>query len=117
MALEMTVERLDAETAVGTITGPLTMGTNLKTIDSNLQTLVAEGVTRLVLDLTECPYSDSAGLGVLMQTFGLLREKDGQLRLCGVGERIGRMLRLTTTDKFFRCDATRAESVAALDAA
>ncbi len=113
--LDMTVERLDPETAVATIAGPLNMGTNLKTIDSNLQTLIADGVKRLVLDLSGCPYSDSAGLGVLMQTFGLVREKQGQLRLCGVGERIGRMLRLTTTDRFFQCDANRAESLAALE--
>ena len=114
MALEMTVERLDETTAVATIVGPLHMGTNLKTIDNNLQTLITDGVKRLVLDLSECPYSDSAGLGVLMQTFGLMREQEGQLRLCGVSERILRMMRITTTDTLFKCDANRAESLAAL---
>ena len=96
-----------------TITGPLSLGTNLKTADLNLQELIHSGVHRLVLDLTACPYSDSAGLGMLVYVYGLLREKHGTLRLCGIGERVESLLKMTNTDRFLPCDPDRSASLAA----
>jgi anti-sigma B factor antagonist len=116
MQTEMTVEKLDSATAVAVIHGSLTMGTNLKTIDHNLQALVEGGVSRLVVDMTACPYSDSAGLGVLMHTFGLLQEGGGAMRLCAVSDRVASLLKMTRTDAMLGCDVDRETSVAALNA-
>ncbi len=116
MALEMVVERVDAGTAVAVISGALTMGTNLKTIDHNLQDLVSSGVSRLVLDLSASSYCDSAGLGLLMHVNGLLAGHGGAMRLCGVSERLMALLKLTLTDALLKCDADRDTSLLALDA-
>ena len=116
MALEMAVERVDVGTAVAVISGPLTMGTSLKTIDHNLQDLVSSGVSRLVIDLAASSYCDSAGLGLLMHVNGLLAGHGGAMRLCGVSERISSLLKMTLTDAILKCDADRDTSLLALDA-
>jgi anti-anti-sigma factor len=114
MALDITVERLSDVSALVTVQGAMSLGTNLKILDTKLQQLIEGGVVKLVLDLTESPYADSAGLGVLIHAFGLIRAKGGSMRLCGVSERIGALLQLTHTDAILPCDADLAASMAEL---
>jgi len=114
MALDATVERLNDVSAIVTVRGPLSLGTNLKIVDTQLQQLIDEGVVRLVLDLTASPYADSSGLGVLIHTYGLIRAKNGSMRLCGVSERIAALLKMTHTESVLPCDADSATSIAAL---
>jgi anti-sigma B factor antagonist len=114
MALDVTVEKLSGVSALVTVQGAMSLGTNLKILDMQLQQLIEEGVIKLVLDLTASPYADSAGLGVLIHAFGLIRSKGGSMRLCGVSDRIGALLKLTHTDAVLPCDADLAASMAAL---
>ena len=114
MPLEMAVEKLDPNSAVLTITGALTLGTNLKILDDNVQRLISGGVTRMVLDLSACFYSDSAGLGFLIHTYGKVNEQGGSTRMCGVGERIMELLKMTKTENIIPIDADRQESIAKL---
>jgi anti-sigma B factor antagonist len=115
MALEATIEAIgDGQTAVVTLVGLMTLGTNLKTADQRVQTALEQGAKNLVLDLTGVEYSDSAGLGMLVHTYGLAKKKGGVLRLCGLQKRVQQMLKLTTTDRFLPVDADRAASLAAL---
>lgn len=110
----MSVDRVSATCAVAAIRGGLTMGTSMKLVETELQRIIGEGVHQLVLDLTDCGYSDSAGLGFLVYTFGLISQKGGRLRLCGVSDRIKEMLVTTMTDKILPCDPTPTDSLAKL---
>jgi anti-sigma B factor antagonist len=114
MPLEVSIDQIDGKTAVVSLNGSLTLGTNLKIADLRVQQLVSEGYTRMVLDLTNCPYCDSAGLGMLINLYGILQSKDGVLRLCGVDERICNVIRMTRTDGLLPCDANRDASLAAI---
>ena len=114
MSLDVTIEKLNDISAVVTLNGALSLGTNLKILDTQLQQLIEDGVVRLVLDLTACPYADSSGLGVMVHTYGLAEAKGGSIRLCGLSERIARMLQLTHTDAMLPHDADLAASIAAL---
>ena len=116
MALEMAVERVGEELAVLRLTGALTLGTNLKIVDANVQQLISSGCNKLVMDLTECTYADSSGLGFLVMMFGLATNKGGTLRLCGVGERVSALLTMTHTSAILPQDADSAESIAKLQA-
>ena len=114
MALDVTLDRLNDVTAVVTLSGPLNLGTDLKIFDTQVQQLIEEGVRRLILDLTGCPYADSSGLGVMVHAYGLIDAKGGLIRLCGVSDRIASMLKMTHTDPLLPCDADLAASMAAL---
>jgi anti-sigma B factor antagonist len=67
-----------------------------------------------VLDLTEVPYLDSAGLGTLVHTNGLVLRSGGMLRLCGVGNQVAALLKLTKMDAVLPVDADAGASLAAL---
>ncbi len=110
----MTVETVDAGCAVVAIHGSLTLGTNLKTVDANVQRLIGSGAARLVIDLSGCPFCDSAGLGFLIHAYGLVGAQGGTMRLCGVGERVMGLFTMTKTDGILPMDADRATSLAKL---
>jgi anti-sigma B factor antagonist len=114
MTLSASIEKLPEATAVVTLSGQMTLGTSLKVADSQIQGLITDGVSKLVIDLTGVDYMDSAGLGMLVYVFGTLREKIGELRLCGVSPRLVSLLKLTKTDTFLSIDATREESLVAI---
>jgi anti-sigma B factor antagonist len=114
MSLEVAIEKLDGNTAVVTVSGPLSLGTKLKVLDAQLQQLASDGVSRMILDLTDCPYMDSSGLGILVYTRALLHNSNGVLRLCGVNDRISTLLKLTKTDALLAWDGDRTASIAAL---
>ena len=67
-----------------------------------------------MIDLTEVEYVDSAGLGTLMYAYGMLNEKGGALRLCGVNDRVLSLLQMTKTDTFLPVDKSKDESLTAL---
>jgi anti-sigma B factor antagonist len=114
MPLNVEIEKLPDAVAVVSMTGQLTLGLNLKLADSQVHAAIAEGATKLVFDLTGLDYIDSAGLGMVVFTYGTLNEKGGTLRLCGVASRIKSVLKLTKTDELLGIDDTREESLAAL---
>jgi anti-sigma B factor antagonist len=76
---------------VVTIGGELDVAT-APALRSHLSDLIANGRTRLVLDLAPLNFLDASGLGVLASTLGQLREQGGWLRLVGVHPRIRRLL-------------------------
>ena len=116
MLMTATIDRLPDAIAVVTLSGPLTLGTSLKLADAQVQTAIAEGVSKMVIDLTRVDFVDSAGLGMLVCTYGALNEKGGALRLCGVAPRVQKLLQLTKTDGFLSLDASREDSLTALQA-
>jgi len=115
MPLAANIERLPNNVAVVTLQGALTLGTSLKIADSQIQAAIADGVTRMVLDLAGVNYVDSAGLGLIVYAYGVLNEKQGVLRICGVTSQVQSLLRLTRTDTFLSVDDHRDASLAALN--
>jgi anti-sigma B factor antagonist len=114
MPVEAHIELLPGDAAVFTLTGAMTMGSALKVVDGQLQSALASGIRHLVLDLQCVEYADSAGLGLLVHTYGLLNERGGSLRLCGIQPRLRAMLHTTRTDTILTLDGSRQESLAAL---
>ena len=114
MPLSASIENLPQGIAVVRLSGGLTLGTSLKIADSQIQSEIEDGVSKMVIDLTDVEYMDSAGLGMLMYAYGMLNEKKGTLRLCGVIERVMSLLQMTKTDTFLPIDKSLDESLAAL---
>lgn len=66
MMLETELFRLEPDITVLACSGKFTMGTRLKQTEASIDTLIAEGTRKLVLDLTHTEAVDSAGLSVIM---------------------------------------------------
>ncbi len=114
MPLSASIENLPEGVSVVHLSGGLTLGTSLKIADSQIQAEIESGATRMVIDLTDVEYMDSAGLGMLMYAYGIVNEKKGKLRVCGVTKRVLSLLQMTRTDTFLPIDKSLDESIANL---
>jgi anti-anti-sigma factor len=59
-----------------------------------------------ILDLTEVPYMDSAGLGLMVSHYVRCQGRGVRLVLAGVSPRVLQLFEMTTVDKFFPRAAT-----------
>ena len=102
MLTSSTIEQLPDNGAVITLTGRLSAGSSLKVLDSQIQNMIDGGLLHLVLDISGVDFADSAGLGLLIHTYGRLNEKQGTIKLKGVQPRVAELLRLTKLDTFLK---------------
>jgi len=114
MILQVDIEKPNPGVAVVRFSGALTLGTSLHAADAQLQKTIKEGSARVVLDLAGVPYMDSAGLGALVQASGMAQQQGGELRLCGVAQRVAELIRMTRTDGLLPMDADVDASLKAL---
>jgi len=78
------------------LAGPLTISTLFE-----FQNLVRASAGSMLLDLTQVPYIDSAGVGALVGAY-VRHNKDGHtLTLAGVNERVRNILKGTRVEQFF----------------
>jgi anti-sigma B factor antagonist len=90
--------------------GPLTLGN----IFEFQKTVRGDQSPFLVVDLTEVPYIDSAGIGALVGVH-VSRQKDSRrLALVGVNERVRTALRITGVEQHFAMFSTQEEAEAAV---
>lgn len=88
------------------LAGPLTLG-NIFGFQSKVR---ANNSRALILDFTNVPLADSAGIGALVGAY-VTHQKDGRsLGLVGVNQRIHQALEVTRVETFFRFYGTVAEA-------
>jgi anti-anti-sigma factor len=81
---------------------------------AEVQQLVETGGRRLLLDLHEVTYMDSASIGCLMDIHRLLRDRDGVLGLVGLRPRVETMISMTGVLKLIEAYPDEAAALAAL---
>ena len=78
--------------------GPLVMRTMFE-----FQSMVRADKSRsLIIELTNVPYVDSAGIGALVGAYVTRQNSGRSLALVGVSERIHNALKVTRVEQFFR---------------
>jgi len=86
-------------------------------VTPQLRTLINEtvqaGRARIVVDLADCEFVDSSGLGALIAGLKTARRAGGDLRIAGVGPQIATVLRLTNLDRVLRPHDTVAGALGA----
>jgi len=88
------------------LSGPLTLP-NVFGFQSKVR---ADNSRSLILDFTDVPFADSAGIGALVGAY-VSRQRDGRsLGLVGVNQRIHQALEVTRVDNLFRFFGTVAEA-------
>ena len=80
MMLETELFQIEPDITGISCAGRFTMGTSLSRAEALINKVIDEGTRKLVIDLTHVEFVDSAGLGVIMHTFGTLEQQGGQLR-------------------------------------
>jgi anti-sigma B factor antagonist len=99
------MEKLDVEkngnVVVLKIIGDIEFDDSITVNDRFKEVISAEG-SKLVLDLQECSYVDSSGLGALVEGLKSAQKAQGDLRLCNLSEDFKEVLMMTRTMKYFQ---------------
>ncbi|MCA2225607.1 STAS domain-containing protein [Nonomuraea aurantiaca] len=81
------------------------------------QVLASADPPKLVLDLTDVPFCDSVGLGVLVSTHSHVQHAHGRFMLVLAPGMISHLLTITNLDRHFETCSSLLEARAALGAA
>jgi anti-sigma B factor antagonist len=82
------------------ITGAIDVYT-ASAVGETIQSLITDGVTEIVLDLSGVTRLDSSGLGTLVGNAKAMASAGGAIWLSGLNYRIRRMLEVTNLAKYF----------------
>jgi anti-sigma B factor antagonist len=97
-----------------TLSGPLT-ASNAPVFQNAMRR--EESANTLILDLSEVPYVDSAGLGLLV-TAHVSRQKSGRkIVLSGINQRVQKLFDITRVASLFLIFSSPEEAIAALNGA
>lgn len=77
------------------LSGKILGGPESDPLRDELDRLLEAGETKLLVNLTEVPWLNSAGLGILLSAYSRMKERGGIVRFYGVGERVRGILRTT----------------------
>jgi anti-sigma B factor antagonist len=106
-------EKMTGEVAVIKITGDITLNQGGDVLlKDKVQSLLQQGQRKLVLDLGNVSYVDSAGLGQLVQIHATAKSKGGSMRLVNVTKRLKDLLVVTKLVTIFDSYDSEAEAVA-----
>ena len=111
MMLETELFAIEPDITGISCAGRFTLGTRLSETEAMINQLIADGVRKMVLDLTHVEFLDSAGLGVIMHTFGTLEQMGGLLRVAGPSQQVRRLLHITHTEPILAVDPDLVSSV------
>jgi anti-sigma B factor antagonist len=88
-------ERGVADVMVLDLKGRLTMGEGDELLKDKVNSLVNQGHRKIVLNLADVPYIDSAGLGEIVRTYTTVSRQGGSLKLLNLTKRITDLLAIT----------------------
>lgn len=75
--------------------GKMLIGEGDELLREKINQLVENGTEKIVLNLAEVPYVDSAGLGEIVRCYTTVSRKNGKLKLLNLTKRIHDLLSIT----------------------
>ena len=106
-------ERVVDGVSVLDLAGKIVLGEGDGQIRERIKDLLADGQRKILLNLGEITYIDSAGLGALISSYTTTRREGGQLKLVNLTKRIQDLLAITSSS---RCRVRRSYESAAVTA-
>ena len=88
-------ERAVGDVVVLDLKGRVTLGDGDELLKDKVNSLVNRGFKKIVLNLAEVPYVDSAGLGEIVRTYTTVSRQGGSLKLLNLTKRITDLLSIT----------------------
>jgi anti-sigma B factor antagonist len=88
-------ERVVGEVTVLDLKGKITLGEGDEALRDKINSMVHQGRKKLLLNLADVPYIDSAGLGEVVRTYTTVSRQGGQLKLVNLTKRITDLLMIT----------------------
>lgn len=88
-------ERQVGDVMILDLAGKLTIGEGDELLKDKINSVIHQGHRKLVLNLADVPYVDSAGLGQMVSTLHTVNRQGGKLKLLNLTKRIEDLLSIT----------------------
>ena len=110
-------ERTVGDVVVLDLKGKITLGEGDELLKDKVNSLVNQGHKKIVLNLADVPYIDSAGLGEIVRTYTTVSRQGGSLKLLNLTKRITDLLAITKLLTVFETFDVEADAVKSFSAA
>jgi len=104
-------ERNVGDVVVLDLKGKITLGEGDELLKDKVNSLVNQGHKKIILNLADVPYIDSAGLGEVVRTYTTVSRQGGSLKLLNLTKRIEDLLSITKLLTVFDTFDSEAEAV------
>jgi anti-sigma B factor antagonist len=104
-------ERRVDDVVILDVKGRVTLGEGDEILKDKVNSLLNQGSRKLVLNLAQVPYIDSAGLGEIVRTFTTVSRQGGSLKLLNLTKRITDLLAITKLLTVFETFDSEADAV------
>src|SRR5260370_19036146 len=111
VALKMSQREVDGVTVVA-LDGRIVLGEESNALREKLKGLLTEGKKKIVLNVNNITFIDSAGLGTLVASHHTAKKEGASLRLCHLDTKFQQVLRITKLLTVLYTSNTEAEAVA-----
>ena len=105
-------ERVVDGVSVLDLSGKIVLGEGDGQIRDRIKDLLADGQKKILLNLGEVNYIDSAGLGALISSYTTTKRQGGQLKLVNLTKRIQDLLAITKLITVFEAYDNEVEALA-----
>ncbi len=111
MPLEITQREMNGIYVLA-LKGRLVLGQESNGLRTMIDNLLAPGATRIVVNLEQVNYVDSAGLGALIEMHRKTKAKGAGLKLCNLGPNLSHALEIARLLQVFETYPTETAAVA-----
>lgn len=111
MALKMTSHEVSGVTVVA-MDGRIVLGEESNALREKVKALLAEGKKKIILDMSNVTYIDSAGLGTLVATHHSAKTQGATMKLCNLGQKFQEVLQITKLLTIFDVNDNEAAAIA-----
>ena len=88
-------ERVVESVSVLDLSGKIVLGEGDMQIKERIRDLLSDGQRKILLNLGDVSYIDSAGLGALISSYATVKREGGQLKLVNLTKRVQDLLAIT----------------------
>jgi anti-sigma B factor antagonist len=104
-------ERVVEGVSVLDLSGKVVLGEGDMQIKDRIKDLLADGQRKILLNLGDVSYIDSAGLGAMISCYATTKREGGNLKLVNLTKRVQDLLTITKLITVFDCYDSEKEAI------
>jgi anti-sigma B factor antagonist len=114
MSFKVSQRKTDDVTVLD-VSGRIVLGEQTTDLLHTLKNLASGGEKKILLNLAEVTYVDSAGLGALVRSHTAVTDQEGRLKLLNVPAKVQTLLKITKLNNLFESFDDEASAIKSFD--
>jgi anti-sigma B factor antagonist len=99
------IRQVEPDVTIVELIGHLNLGNELMSLEVAVKRVIQEGARKLVIDVTNLEYIDSAGIGMLVGCNGQMDRAGGKMRVAGAQGSVAKAFDVVHMDRIMPLDA------------